>query len=676
MKLKVPGVAERLARGRRLRAGARASDLEKPPGVAETIDWAQALTVLGRERIDEEVVETTLVPAQGARGRRGPARGRRHARRGRARGREPVTDPGMRSSATSSPSAVCSEPAAPRSGRAAADAVRGLDAVGLRDERDVYFTLRQTLVSHRDELELFDLAFASWVRGVETGGLVEQGLTVLAPASARRSGREDGNDGPTARERRARAAPRSSRSCAGRTSRSSTRRSWRRSRACSRKSAASVLAGCRGASDRPRAGNGSTSAGSYASLRSGGELVELPTRTRKVVPASSSFSATSPGRWRRTHGRCSSSCTRPRRPGGGGVRVRRVCTVTSDLAARNPDAALARVAERRRLGQRDEDRLVAEAVQRRVRSPGAVARGRRRHRVRRLGARGARASRPRDGASLARRVLRRVDQPAQGNTLRAARRECVRRSFVDRFLPGHNLDSLEGSPASSPASKEARRVKEILPDVERWEEGGESVVVARSATRRSTPCPVGSSFAISSSGALCGSVSGGCVESDVYERAQEVFETGVPALVTYGISDDQAWSVGPVRRRDRRLPRAARRGRRWRRPRRACGAVHGPGRRERGTEAARPGGRDADRRRATGARRARAGDPPPREEPACGARRHACLRRVVRAAAAVARVRGGRHGRSCARRDSAGARSSPTRGRSSRPRNASPRPIA
>jgi xanthine dehydrogenase accessory factor len=88
-------------------------------------------------------------------------------------------------------------------------------------------------------------------------------------------------------------------------------------------------------------------------------------------------------------------------------------------------------------------------------------------------------------------------------------------------------------------------VKEILPDVERWEEGGESVVVATVvAARRSTPRPIGSSFAVSSSGALCGSVSGGCVESDVYERAQEVFETGVPTLVTYGISDDQAWSVG------------------------------------------------------------------------------------------------------------------------------------
>ena len=88
-------------------------------------------------------------------------------------------------------------------------------------------------------------------------------------------------------------------------------------------------------------------------------------------------------------------------------------------------------------------------------------------------------------------------------------------------------------------------MKEILPEVERWLEDGEGVVVATVvSTRRSAPRPVGSSLAVSSSGALCGSVSGGCVESDVYEKAQEVFASGDPQLVTYGISDDQAWSVG------------------------------------------------------------------------------------------------------------------------------------
>jgi xanthine dehydrogenase accessory factor len=88
-------------------------------------------------------------------------------------------------------------------------------------------------------------------------------------------------------------------------------------------------------------------------------------------------------------------------------------------------------------------------------------------------------------------------------------------------------------------------VKEILADIDRWREDGEKVVVATVvATRRSAPRPIGASLAISESGRMCGSVSGGCVESDVFENAQEVLETGEPKLVSYGISDDVAWSVG------------------------------------------------------------------------------------------------------------------------------------
>ena len=88
-------------------------------------------------------------------------------------------------------------------------------------------------------------------------------------------------------------------------------------------------------------------------------------------------------------------------------------------------------------------------------------------------------------------------------------------------------------------------MKEILDDVRRWREDGEQVVVATViATRRSAPRPVGTSLAISQSGRMCGSVSGGCVESDVYENAKEVFETGEPKLLSYGIADEEAWSVG------------------------------------------------------------------------------------------------------------------------------------
>jgi xanthine dehydrogenase accessory factor len=88
-------------------------------------------------------------------------------------------------------------------------------------------------------------------------------------------------------------------------------------------------------------------------------------------------------------------------------------------------------------------------------------------------------------------------------------------------------------------------VKEILPEVEAWREAGEKVVVATVVgTRRSAPRPVGTSLAVSESGKMCGSVSGGCVESDVFDNAMEVMRTGEPKLLHYGISDDLAWSVG------------------------------------------------------------------------------------------------------------------------------------
>ena len=88
-------------------------------------------------------------------------------------------------------------------------------------------------------------------------------------------------------------------------------------------------------------------------------------------------------------------------------------------------------------------------------------------------------------------------------------------------------------------------MKEILPEIAAWRDDGERVVVATVvATRRSAPRPIGASLAISESGKMCGSVSGGCVESDVFENAQEVFRSGEPKLLSYGIADDLAWSVG------------------------------------------------------------------------------------------------------------------------------------
>jgi xanthine dehydrogenase accessory factor len=88
-------------------------------------------------------------------------------------------------------------------------------------------------------------------------------------------------------------------------------------------------------------------------------------------------------------------------------------------------------------------------------------------------------------------------------------------------------------------------MKELLPDIDRWRARGERVAIATVvATRRSAPRPVGSKLAVCQSGELAGSVSGGCVESDVVLAAQDVLEGGEPRLVTYGITDDMALEVG------------------------------------------------------------------------------------------------------------------------------------
>jgi MoxR-like ATPase len=59
--LRVPGIPDRLAaQAAAFVQGLRQLDLAKPPGVAETIDWAQALAALGRQDLDARTVEETL----------------------------------------------------------------------------------------------------------------------------------------------------------------------------------------------------------------------------------------------------------------------------------------------------------------------------------------------------------------------------------------------------------------------------------------------------------------------------------------------------------------------------------------------------------------------------------------------------------------------------------------
>ena len=88
-------------------------------------------------------------------------------------------------------------------------------------------------------------------------------------------------------------------------------------------------------------------------------------------------------------------------------------------------------------------------------------------------------------------------------------------------------------------------MRDVLEHLERWYADGVPIAVGTVVgTRISAPRDPGASMAVAATGEVVGSVSGGCVEGAVVEEAQEVLAGGPPRRVHYGISDEQAFSVG------------------------------------------------------------------------------------------------------------------------------------
>ncbi|MGF1562341.1 MAG: XdhC family protein [Geminicoccaceae bacterium] len=87
--------------------------------------------------------------------------------------------------------------------------------------------------------------------------------------------------------------------------------------------------------------------------------------------------------------------------------------------------------------------------------------------------------------------------------------------------------------------------EDVLGQVQAWRDQGRKAALATVVrTWGSSPRPVGSQLGIDEQGRMIGSVSGGCIEGAVVQEALEVMETGVPKLLDYGVSNEQAWEVG------------------------------------------------------------------------------------------------------------------------------------
>jgi xanthine dehydrogenase accessory factor len=88
-------------------------------------------------------------------------------------------------------------------------------------------------------------------------------------------------------------------------------------------------------------------------------------------------------------------------------------------------------------------------------------------------------------------------------------------------------------------------MRDVLTDIESWWRSGETVGLGTVVgTWKSAPRQPGAAMLVGPDGTAVGSVSGGCVEGAVYELAEQTRQTLAPVLQRYGVSDDEAFSVG------------------------------------------------------------------------------------------------------------------------------------
>ena len=88
-------------------------------------------------------------------------------------------------------------------------------------------------------------------------------------------------------------------------------------------------------------------------------------------------------------------------------------------------------------------------------------------------------------------------------------------------------------------------MRDILPILQRWTGEGQAVAVGSVIERiGSAPRDPGAALAVSASGEVAGSVTGGCVEPAVIREATEVLNGSRGRICRYGLTDDDGFDVG------------------------------------------------------------------------------------------------------------------------------------
>jgi hypothetical protein len=109
----------------------------------------------------------------------------------------------------------------------------------------------------------------------------------------------------------------------------------------------------------------------------------------------------------------------------------------------------------------------------------------------------------------------------------------------------HFVGAIAGGSGDAVVESLSARAADPLALAASWHRAGRGVAVATViSTWGSSPCPAGSQLVIDSAGHFEGSVSGGCVEGAVIEKATEVITSGVSQLLEFGVADEEAWAVG------------------------------------------------------------------------------------------------------------------------------------